>query len=376
MVFPTNPGPLRQIEINTFLDGKRTTLQTNKDGVPVGIFVYPDGFSGESDEYFTELCSGVDVNLLSSNNYHFLSGLTALEVRLLKQCLADADGYPDAFSEQGRVLGNNYTWDFGNVFNPHLIRLVDLTDSPITDLCNGTDNSIRGGNFTCRYGDGLGANFQRPPGFFVPLIFDPVDQLFKIFTRPAMDFGPVTLFSIFTTTGTAQMVSNEVVVSTDPNIPYSSTLFTHNSSSNYSNSGFDGYVDCGTNPHNDFGALDCVEKGNLVFFLDPSFNSHSIKSNPKYLNLYTVLKIFRDYPSASPLSRRLVNKIVLDKSINSEWIDLSVDAARIYLFKPSNAFRYVSECSNRGNCDDLTGICNCFEGFTAQACSSQNNILF
>lgn len=43
----------------------------------------------------------------------------------------------DSYSAKGRVVGQNYSWDYGNTQNPHVIRLVDLTQNPRTDLCNG-----------------------------------------------------------------------------------------------------------------------------------------------------------------------------------------------------------------------------------------------
>ena len=43
-------------------------------------------------EYFTEKCNSVDVTLVAGVGYHYLSGLTPIESRLLARCLGDADG--------------------------------------------------------------------------------------------------------------------------------------------------------------------------------------------------------------------------------------------------------------------------------------------
>jgi hypothetical protein len=38
-------------------------------------------------------------------------------------------------------------------------------------------------------------------------------------------------------------------------------------------------------------------------------------------------------------------------------------------------FQYVSQCSNRGVCDGVTGLCKCFSGYTNDNCDTQNAVL-
>lgn len=64
----------------------------------------------------------------------------------------------------------------------------------------GSADSLRnGGNRSfspqCLYGNGLPESRQRPPGFFVPLFFDPQDGLFKLFTRPAVGESIVAMLT-------------------------------------------------------------------------------------------------------------------------------------------------------------------------------------
>ena len=172
-------GKLRQIEIKTKINSRRPSLrvvpldsisfynatlntpsflssteimdQESELGIVhdnsslIHTFVYANGFSGERLEYFTHKCSLVDVTILNSGlGYHYLSDLTNNEFRLLAHCLGKANDDTSSYSAQGRVTGTTFNWDYGSVQNPHLIRLVEKSEFPKTDMCLGLLNSIRG----------------------------------------------------------------------------------------------------------------------------------------------------------------------------------------------------------------------------------------
>ena len=150
----------------------------------------------------------------------------------------------------------------------------------------------------------------------------------------------------------------------------------------------------------------------------------SFNSNPMYLNMYTVMKIGKEQKdgtkSESPdtvyarnsatvdasspsLSPRLHmpsddegyrHAITLDMGVNAMYIAnsrtvkeavsglvLKDMSATMYKFYPptlastkSTGYNYVAECSNRGICDSDTGICECFNGYTGQACDEMNSL--
>ncbi len=428
LAFPANPGVVRQPELNIFLDGARPSLYSNEASSTLGFFVYPDGFVGENYEYFTDKCVGVDVSILQftdiSNDvsYNYISDLIPLEERLLQQCLGDADALAQTNSASGRVLGHDYTWDYGSLSNPHIVRLVEKTVDPVTDLCPGAMNSIRGEGVTCDYQyqtrdsdentdsvfvepSVFGSNGHidivnkqgaassrvfRPPGFFAALYFDYMKQRFVLLTQPVHSYSPATLFSVFTTTGTAQMVSDYAKIVTSSVRPYSKVIYSTRTGSNATAATYGGNIDCETNQPNTNGALDCLEKGDRVFFLDPRSNTRSSQTNPKYLNIYTVEKISKEpylegSSSIFATNTSGTNQIALDMSINSAWSWTAQDEARAYVFRPprsvwlegttSGPLKYVAECSNRGNCDSFSGICECFTGFSGDDCSFHNNVV-
>jgi len=361
LVFPANAGKLKQIAINTYLDGVRPTLYTSEStSSTLGSFVYANGFTGEETDFVNDFCEGVTVTLeATSTYYHTLSVTDTTTTKLLKSCLGDADGN----SAQGSMANEVYNWDYGTVHNPHLIKLVDSTSPAVIDLCLSASDT------TC--------TIDKVPGFYATLIYDGSD--FKLFTPAATDYSTSTEFYVFTTTGTLQMVSNFVTAfsvlsgqSAYDRVPYfhSNVMYVTNvtSSTNYY-----GSVDCQTNPAGSNGAMTCLDKDDYVLFFNDDLSAGGAKYNPKYLNIYQVKKM--------ALSRTTPS-ITLDTGVNGYYSNGVISSAssttqiasysRIYKFTPPTGETYAGECSGRGVCNTASGTCECFSGYTKDDCSVQN----
>lgn len=169
--------------------------------------------------------------------------------------------------------------------------------------------------------------------------------------------------------------------------------------------------------------LACLEKGDLVFLLNAltvdeasvgrgatkdavtiaatgdglwEDLTSNLNNNPKYLNMYRIAKIGREYnyyDGTGETDMVLRNKITFEQSINfaytMDFDDGSSGAAyndattgldvqrtaRIYKFTPPATTiqnTYAAECSTRGICNREDGVCECFAGYTGDSCNMQN----
>merc|ERR1712023_186545 len=146
LTFTGNPGYLKQLFVDTYLDGDRETISGTTH---LTTSAYNTGISGSFTDYFASQCKGVYAEIAGSlntetvayggggssyyanelNSGYYLS-LSTAETKLLKICLGDADG----------VTSNDvevYQWDYGSfteVANgdlfmdsyPHAIKLVKV----------------------------------------------------------------------------------------------------------------------------------------------------------------------------------------------------------------------------------------------------------
>lgn len=426
IAFSQNPGKLKQISINKYLDGSRPTLYTGERTSTLGWQIYPNGFIGENVDMVPTQCEGVLVTLGSSDastEYtHYLTGLTSAEERLLKICLGDSNG--DS-SDNVEV----YDWDYGDQYNPHLIKLVDATQDtnittidpwgdtsflthnyPVSKLCTSITDTL---NVT-RYYDADGAVVCRnpnPPGFYAVVYYDSTltsTYPFRIYTRAAQDYGTTTQFRVFTTDGYLQLVNinagvytSSVHYSTAKNVEnhYSNivhlTNTTGSTASNVNYANYLGAMDCQTNAVGDNGALDCLDKDDYVMILRTTDSDSSnvptalgLAANPVYPNIYQVKKIgvtskVLDSDRVAPYADSLHLEMTLDYGMNSNYYlsggfaGASDTTAQVYKFYPSTAnadggYRYAAECSTRGVCNKKTGQCSCFPGFSKDNCDVVN----
>ena len=349
LVFPQNPGRLRQIEVDIHLDGPRPTLVTNEADSTLTTFVYANGYHGEFVDYVPDHCEGVLVTLAESGGVWTLGGLDAREQILLKRCLGDADG--DA-SATGQNFNDVFNWDHGSAQNPHLIKLVEATAEPYSRICNSTTTYFAPMN-SVDYCDNY-----KPAGFYAPLIYR--SSQFEIFVAPYDYYDTSTEFRVFTTTGRLEKISHDNDIIQD-NV----NLFNHKIYYATSTGTADA-IDCETRTLTS--ETNCLQKGDLAMFFSTE-SAYNPTSSVVLHNMYTVEKISTQRNSSTFSAN---TEIVLDMGNNFNHMD------NVYPYKfipPTNGgVSWAAECSDRGVCDTSSGICQCFTGYTSDDCSLQNTL--
>jgi len=438
LAFPSNTGKLRQPEIDIYLDGNRPTVTSGSEQfssdeyvgdavttdrlayAKVHTWVYPNGFTGEDVDFVPDQCTGVKVTLKSANDWTELTPVGTDATKKLKACLGDSDGDPTNNNNVGKedttlkadTADALFDWDYGieleggagfdmdKVIHPHLIKLVDTTSDTATRLCTAQDGHITGVDHINEIGYCFNGDAA---GFYGVLYYR--DKKFIIMSRANQDYSNTAKFNVFTTTGYLRLASAQTSVFTsfggltdtvaqgltDANYGtvkrdltsfYSNVVYTTRKTASGINN-----VDCETQGTNTGFAnvYQCIEKGDYVMIFDLENGSGS--KNPKYPNMYQVMKISRENREAventkssditdSGAFEQYRYQIVLDYGMNARYPMTAADAdnkARIFKFTPpTTAVTWVAQCSNRGICDGGSGICQCFPGYSGDDCSTMN----
>lgn len=342
LAFTGNPGLLKQIRINKFLDGTRPSMYTNEVTSTLGVHIYANGFTGENTDFVPDLCEGVLVTLApydgsaietapSANTKSYVlsfvsTGNDALQkIKALKRCLGDSDGNPNDNVEV-------YNWDYGSYTNPHLIKLIEATQDPkpltsstvkdgasyidsslqvypITPLCNVNTGLVQQAQSGISFNSaGTTGSFNKagtplnapgwcmnvdPPGFYAVLIYDTAKSIFRILTRAGQDYSTTTPFHVYTTTGYLQEVSRFSVAfttsyaesndkATRANLEHSNIIYTTNSTVNSTSAYNWGSLDCETQASNPY-MPDCINKGDHVMILNLGPTDKHPKINPVFM---------------------------------------------------------------------------------------------
>jgi hypothetical protein len=375
--FYNNPGKLRQPEIETMLDGGRTTLAAgdlNADGSQKTIHqvktaVWTDGQQGENIDYFGDHCDGVSVTIGTEANTQILASLTTTERQLLKACLGGSDD----------VDSNNigiFDWDEGSDDYPHLLKLVLTT----------TSQSDGGYYIAVIHDDEITAAEE----FRLLNPFDNLDNQaqneYEVyttqgvlartskFTEASVVFGSKQIITTNTTADVGIMTGAGTV---------DTTVF---GSEMTANGRFTGDLSCENNDADSFFVSYCVNKTDILIPLSVTGTSTAKGCNPSHINMYTVDRI-------GQTERLLTNAVatddgmVMDQGTNYIDLDMSVNFYReansqnfapvyVYKFFPNDDsnYEYVAQCSNRGLCNNEEGLCECFAGYTGDACQIQASL--
>jgi hypothetical protein len=173
----------------------------------------------------------------------------------------------------------------------------------------------------------------------------------------------------------------------------SNLIHTYNASFDFDNGSYMGDISC-DRYHTPSGSSNahysCLDKNDLFILANP----YNGADNPPFMNLYKTRSIKRlprskilgstekfkqDFdPAVDPVGN-LTSLYLVTADLNINWASTAVGPSvfHIYKFVPNitNSYHYVSQCSNRGLCNTFEGMCECFAGYSGEACQDQNTVL-
>jgi len=395
LTFTGNPGYLKPIEIDSMLDGVRPTTNTT-------TAVWSDGMTGEFTDYFATQCEHVYTTITPINDptyttgtdsfadltadtptmlgnlnvYGYLADLTVTEMKLLKKCLGDSDGYTDNNVEV-------YDWDYG--------ATMFFTEMYDTFIMSGTPHAIK---LVKRL-----PNDDFDGGKFALVWYSPKDDKFYVATK-ASDM--ISEYAIFTTDGVAERVYLDQNMDSAYNATETAVTAYFTQFTNTLYMSFD--VSCETGLSS---VEPCLQKGDMIFITDANWGkseqvvTQTSAEGKRFFggtdvggfgagyadtsDLYTITKIWKSEETKDTATFEDKFRITVDKNVNwdaSEVADPDGDGdkntgyVQILKFTPAStgSFTYVSPCSNRGLCNGDDAICECFKGYTNDNCDTQSSL--
>ena len=423
LTFTGNPGYLKPLTIDTYLDGDRETVTPTDAKGETTVTTFNRGVSGEFVDYFASKCEGVTVQLVVDSSFfadsklwdssttsatydtyysYELYGGYYLDVgdgssdqeALLKKCLGDSDGN-DSYGNNVEV----YDWDYGSYFMKHLYETPSSHPHAIKLVSVSPSDDYEGGKYYLTWYQSLTNRFilVNAPTYYNGLL----DESYYVYATDG-----IVERVIVDVAGKGQITT----VGTDNNQPPVTAYFEQ-----YSNVMYTSYdVACETAIST---VEPCLDKGDMLFVVDSTYLAYYqnvTRDSPSgsqavyfaatdvgagggdHLDLYTITKIYKQDPTATTFQSSGHEdryRIVLDKNIpfagtTTSTSDIQGTAAQpgfgakiggvkvgiVNLFKFSPAttgnYEFTSECSNRGSCVD--GVCECYKGYTMDDCGVQS----
>jgi hypothetical protein len=352
-----NVGDFQQPEINTHMfDGMSSSLQSQNGQVVARVWT--NGMQGNNIDYFADRCEGVKAQVKQSDGEGFLWG-KYLSDEFLATC-----------------LGGGQDVNRGTMYNPHLIKLVRTQTDPRDGYFMAAVYFDTNTDFVA------GAGERKGDGTLSHGAWRLLNPLYSLDNDEA-------IYDVFASHGTLTVTDNRAGAAFSFG---SNVIHTYNTSFDQGFTTYDGDISCDLHftpagETNDGRA--CLDKGDLFVLINP----YNGADNPPFLNLYRAqsirrmqakvigdsAKLIENYNPATDVRVNLTSQYVVTADMNVNWASTQVGPSvfHVYKFVPNmtNAYHYVSQCSNRGLCNHFEGTCECFGGYSGAACSDQSTVI-
>jgi len=338
----------------------------------------------------TEVTNPTDMEYYSYLAHPSTGGrLSSRDMEILKECLGGSDDDDENNIEV-------WNWDIGSAAYPHLIKLVRAVSS-----------ANDGGHYAALvyipfFDDGNGAAKDGTDIFKLLNPFEPPDGLstdvYDVYTTKGI---------LARTTGSVKTDSSKASQSEAVFGFASNTIFTGKPNYMLKSGGeptYTGSVACEYQQlFPDIATQEilpyCLNKTDLFFL----FQYDKPALNPPKLNMYTAERLYtqrfqfsaNEYGAGgtgiTDPSTLATNTIITDIATN--WASAPRGMRKppnnpqnfqleyhpefdVYKFMPNkrSTYTFVAECSNRGICNEETGECMCFRGYTYDSCSIQSTL--